>query len=189
MDSPANETLPLKKGEYLVQSGEEIPKKVRILDPGRAVVGTGEEECFDILRGDIRSAEFTLLFRNKVCHVFAEPKENGQDTGAIGLRINGKPWKGTVDDRRTQLARRFGAGPGGSSGETVIKAPMPGMVLKVLVEPGDEVQRDDGLIILEAMKMENEVRADHPGRVVKVECTAGKPVEKNARLITIHYEH
>ena len=188
MDTPANSTSALKNDEYLVQAPAQA-QKVLLHNQGWVTLGSDGEESYEILRGDPRSRQFVLLFRNRVYHVHAEPVDDKEDPGKIALTLNGKAWTGTVDDKRSMLAKRFGAGPGGRSGETIIKAPMPGMVLRILVKPGDEVQRDDGLIILEAMKMENEVRADHPGRVVRIECAEGKPVDKNAKLIIIHYEH
>jgi biotin carboxyl carrier protein len=69
-----------------------------------------------------------------------------------------------------------------SSGERVIKSPMPGRVVKVLVSVGDPVDVGQPLVVLEAMKMENEIRAPVAGTVAEVYVTAGMAVEGNAKL-------
>ena len=72
-----------------------------------------------------------------------------------------------------------------TSGDRVIKSPMPGRVVKVLVAKGDAVEVGQGLVVLEAMKMENEVRARVAGTVAEVHVTAGAAVEGNAKLVTL----
>jgi len=64
-----------------------------------------------------------------------------------------------------------------------IKAPMPGLVLEVMVSAGQTVQKGDPVLILEAMKMENVLKAPGDGTVVSVEVSKGNAVEKNAVLI------
>ncbi len=68
--------------------------------------------------------------------------------------------------------------------EQVVRSPMPGRVVKVLVSKGDVVAAGQGLVVLEAMKMENEVRARSPGTVAEVHVAPGTPVEGNAKLVT-----
>jgi biotin carboxyl carrier protein len=72
-----------------------------------------------------------------------------------------------------------------AAGERSVKAPMPGRVVKVLVVQGDSVQPGQGLVVLEAMKMENEVRARAAGTVAVVHVTVGATVEGNAKLVTM----
>jgi biotin carboxyl carrier protein len=71
------------------------------------------------------------------------------------------------------------------SGDRTVKAPMPGRVVKVLVAPGDAVAAGQGLVVLEAMKMENEVRARAEGTVAEVHVAAGAAVEGGAKLVTL----
>jgi 3-methylcrotonyl-CoA carboxylase alpha subunit len=71
------------------------------------------------------------------------------------------------------------------SGRTVVNAPMPGLVKAVLVEPGAEVSAGTRLVVLEAMKMENEITAPRAGRVTKVHIEAGTVVEAGKPLITV----
>ena len=64
-----------------------------------------------------------------------------------------------------------------------IKAPMPGLVLNVNVKEGDTVKKGDGLLVLEAMKMENLIKAQSDGKVKKIHITKGDKVEKNQNMI------
>jgi len=66
-----------------------------------------------------------------------------------------------------------------------IVAPMPGRVVKVLVAPGDAVVARQGLVVVEAMKMENELRAPRAGTVADVRVREGAPVEANVVLVVI----
>ena len=72
-----------------------------------------------------------------------------------------------------------------SGGDKTVKSPMPGRVVKVLVAKGDVVEVGQGLMVLEAMKMENEVRARVAGTVAEVHVAAGATVEGNAKLVTL----
>jgi biotin carboxyl carrier protein len=86
-------------------------------------------------------------------------------------------------------AGRFGRGGAASdqvaSGPRRIVAPMPGRVVKVLVKPGDTVDARQGLVVVEAMKMENELRAPGAGTVTEVKVTEGASVEANSVLVVI----
>lgn len=73
----------------------------------------------------------------------------------------------------------------GSTAPATIVAPMPGRVVKVLVSPGDAVQARQGLVVVEAMKMENELRAPRAGTVAEVRVREGAPVEANIVLVVI----
>jgi biotin carboxyl carrier protein len=72
-----------------------------------------------------------------------------------------------------------------SAGDKTVKAPMPGRVVKLLVARGDAVTTGQGLVVLEAMKMENEVRARADGVVADVHVSAGATVEGGAKLVTL----
>jgi biotin carboxyl carrier protein len=66
-----------------------------------------------------------------------------------------------------------------------LTAPMPGRVIRVLVEPGQTVGRGDGLVVMEAMKMENELRSPRAGRVKEVHAREGQAVETGALLVVV----
>ncbi|HEX8795600.1 MAG TPA: biotin/lipoyl-containing protein [Polyangiaceae bacterium] len=72
-----------------------------------------------------------------------------------------------------------------AGGDKVVRSPMPGRVVKVLVSKGETVEAGQGLLVLEAMKMENEVRARAGGTVAEVHVATGATVEGNAKLVTL----
>ncbi|MEO8070635.1 MAG: biotin/lipoyl-containing protein [Acidobacteriota bacterium] len=72
-----------------------------------------------------------------------------------------------------------------TTGEQRVLAPMPGRVIRVLVKPGDEVALRQGLVVVEAMKMENELTSSRPGRVREVAVTEGMSVEAGRLLVVI----
>ncbi len=75
---------------------------------------------------------------------------------------------------------------GGAQGATAVKAPMPGNIMKVNVKPGAAVKKGDVLIVLEAMKMENDICAPADGTVASVEVAQGATVETDAVLVTLN---
>lgn len=82
-------------------------------------------------------------------------------------------------------AMRSRRAPRQVSGRVEIKAAMPGRVVNVLVAAGDEVNADQGVIIVEAMKMENELKSPKAGKVLEVKVVAGQTVEKGELLLVI----
>lgn len=115
--------------------------------------------------------------------VFALPDGTLSDGNAIeGVSLG-------IESERERIIRvRFqGTTLSGTiqAGSYVIKAPMPGLVRAVNVRPGDEVERTSIVLILEAMKMENNILANAKGRVTRVLVEQGSSVEKNASLIEI----
>ena len=72
-----------------------------------------------------------------------------------------------------------------AEGPQEIVAPMPGKIVKILVTEGQEVSRDQGLLVMEAMKMQNEIRAPRAGRIERVYMEEGRGVESGARLLRL----
>jgi len=84
------------------------------------------------------------------------------------------------------FGRQKKEGPGGSgAGPQRVTAPMPGKIVRVLVKPGDLVKAKQGLVVVEAMKMENELRAARDGRVREVPAAEGQSVEAGAVLLVV----
>ena len=88
----------------------------------------------------------------------------------------------TIDDPRRLAQAASGQGSGGSA---TLKAPMPGKVVEALVAKGDKVSEGQGILVIEAMKMQNEVTETRDGVVVKVEVTAGESVSPGQTLAVI----
>jgi biotin carboxyl carrier protein len=89
-----------------------------------------------------------------------------------------------IDERRRAIRDMAGAGAA-STGPSPLVAPMPGLVVRINVKAGDQVQPGQALVVMEAMKMENELRATTPGFVVAIRVEPGAAVEKGATLIEL----
>jgi biotin carboxyl carrier protein len=101
------------------------------------------------------------------------------------LRINGSNFKVKLADRFDQLIEKMGLSKQASAKIKDIKAPMPGLVLEIQVEVGQEVSQGQSLLILEAMKMENIIKSPGDGIVRSIHVEKGNPVEKNHLLIEL----
>ena len=97
--------------------------------------------------------------------------------------VNGSRFSFSLADPRSLAAQR-GASAGGSGARSV-KAPMPGRVVRVLVAAGDLVQEAQGLVAIEAMKMQNELKSPKAGRVVRVAVAMGETVAAGDVLVVI----
>ncbi len=100
----------------------------------------------------------------------------------IGVIASGHRSYVRVESDR-QRAASAAAAHGGGGVDDLVKSPMPGRVVRVLVAVGDEVAVGQPLVVIEAMKMENELRAKRAGRIAEVVTTAGATVESNAKLL------
>jgi biotin carboxyl carrier protein len=103
--------------------------------------------------------------------------------GAAGERLEVE----VQDDRSKQIETLTGQGRKASVGG-VVKAPMPGLVVRVEVSEGTVVEAGEALVVVEAMKMENELRASDKGVVERIHVKAGDRVEKGAPLVTLSGE-
>jgi pyruvate carboxylase subunit B len=88
-----------------------------------------------------------------------------------------------VVDERTRAIRALTGRSGAAAGPRPVRAPMPGLVVRVEVEAGQSVVAGQGVVIMEAMKMENELRAETGGVVARVHAVPGAAVEKGAVLV------
>jgi acetyl/propionyl-CoA carboxylase alpha subunit len=110
-------------------------------------------------------------------------RSSGRGQWLLGL--GGDRWEADVVDERTRHIRSLTAGADAARGPATLRAPMPGLVVRVLVEPGMEVAGGSGVVVLEAMKMENELKAPAAGVVGAVLVKAGEPVEKGQPLVEL----
>ena len=94
---------------------------------------------------------------------------------------NGLAHRVTLFDERARRAGRSAQGPG----DKEIRAIMPGKVVALLVEVGHHVEQGQGMLVIEAMKMENEIGAPRGGKIKSIEVKPGQPVETGARLLVL----
>ena len=103
--------------------------------------------------------------------------------GAWTVYLDGRQWEATVVDAGASERGKDPAKAGSSAVAGVVRAPMPGMVVRWEVEEGQTVNQGDGLVVLEAMKMENDIRAKGRGVVRRILIESGKAVEKGTALL------
>ena len=106
------------------------------------------------------------------------------EDGLYIVDVWGESYQIRVEEETRHIIRTRGGAAGGDRGQTV-KAPMPGRVTQVAVRPGDQVKAGDPLLVIEAMKMENEFRASVSGTVTDVRAQAGQAVNAGDVLLVI----
>lgn len=105
----------------------------------------------------------------------------GAVNGALVLHLKEGTLEATVGGRRRYGARAVED----AAGAQRVTAPMPGKILRVLVQTGDEVRAGQGLVVMEAMKMANELRSPKQGRVTEVAAREGASVEAGRLLVVV----
>ena len=109
----------------------------------------------------------------------------GATRGSYTLWVDGWRFDGDALDERTRAIREITAAASKSTGPAPVLAPMPGMIVRVSIAVGDQVQAGQGLVVMEAMKMENELRASASGRVKSILASPGTAVEKGTLLVEL----
>lgn len=102
-----------------------------------------------------------------------------------GLHLRGRRFEVEAVDERARAIREMTGSGSGPTGPRPIRAPMPGLVVKVEVAEGARVDVGQGVVIVEAMKMENELKAEGPGIVTRIHVSPGEAVEKDQVLIEL----
>lgn len=125
----------------------------------------------------------SILFNNKSYTALVEKTD--LKNKEMVLRINGQVHKVAIKEPIDQLLSSMGLDLKAMQKVEPVKAPMPGMILKILVEPGQQINKGDGLLILEAMKMENVLKAGGPATVKAIKVEEKTAVEKGTILIEL----
>lgn len=137
-----------------------------------------------LVKGDlikINPYQYHVLFKGKSYNVDVVKLNTEEKT--LVLKINSVKFNLQLKDKYDELLHTLGLDNLASKKVNEIKAPMPGMVLKVLVKEGDDVKKGDALLVLEAMKMENILKSPTEGTIKKIAALTGTAVEKNQLLI------
>lgn len=109
--------------------------------------------------------------------------ERSDDGKTFTLKINGQLLELNAKDHYDLLLEQMGMSASNTAKASKLKAPMPGKVLDVMVQSGQTVAKGEGLLVLEAMKMENVLKAEQEGIIKSVNVSVGDAVEKNNVLI------
>lgn len=103
----------------------------------------------------------------------------------LEVMVKGRLYHSKVEDERERRLRAASGGVVAQSGPFQLKAPMPGLVVAVSVEVGQEVKKGDVLLILESMKMQNELKSPRDGTVGRIQVAAGDSVEQRQKMLTV----
>jgi biotin carboxyl carrier protein len=104
---------------------------------------------------------------------------------ALMVLVDGQPFRVEIQEEQERRLRAAAGKGEVKAGKRAVTAPMPGKVVRLLVRPGDAVRPGDGLIVMEAMKMENELKASAGGTVKEVRVEEGKAVNGGDVLVVI----
>jgi len=142
-----------------------------------------------MLNGHAVNADVVKLDKNKFHVIINNSSYNiellAKDENAKNqiILVNGQKQSVEIKDKYDDLLKQLGMDKLMGNKSNLLKAPMPGLVLKVLVTEGQAVKKGDGLLILEAMKMENIIKATSDGIVKKIHIEEKNILDKNQKMI------
>jgi biotin carboxyl carrier protein len=163
--------------------GSEREITVEKLDGARVrVTHGGRERVYEAVRvaGSARASTWSLLPEGGGRQALVDVDGNAPD---LNVTIDNKSVPLKLQSARAKVAGR--AAPPPKAGPSAVQSPMPGKVVKVLVAVGDEVKAGQGVVVVEAMKMENELKSPKDGKVKAVAVKEGQAVEAGQNLVTL----
>ncbi|MFC3561547.1 acetyl-CoA carboxylase biotin carboxyl carrier protein subunit [Pedobacter jamesrossensis] len=162
---------------YKIKVNDKFPFDVDPRDSDLLI--NGESISIDIC--DIGIISNHVIYNNKSFNTELVEVNKAEKTCLI--KVNGNTYKVQVEDQFDRLLKQLGLDNLATNKIAEVKAPMPGLVLNVIVQEGAEIKKGDNLLVLEAMKMENILKSSTDGVVKKVLVKQGDKVEKNQILI------
>jgi len=151
---------------------------VELLDDKRVSVnGNTYKVDFETVSGQ---PVYSLIVNGKSHEAYVQ---EGDDDWQVLLR--GRQYSAMVEDEREKRLRAAAGGGVTETGEYHLKAPMPGLVVAIPVEEGQEVKKGDVLLILESMKMQNELKAPRDGVVSRIKVKPGESVEQKQSILDV----
>jgi len=157
-------------------SGQE---PVTVENSAEGLLLNGQAFNWDIVEASENA--FHAIFNNRSYEL--EVVKADFEAKSFTIKINGKVVEVTAKDRFDLLLEKMGMSDLASQKVNDMKAPMPGLILDILIQPGDQINKGDKLLILEAMKMENILKAPADAIVKEVKVEKGQNVEKNQLLL------
>ncbi len=166
-------TLTVGKEQYEVEFTSQ--------DGAMSLVWEGQSHALDIR--EVEPGCYSILMEGRSMEVLLDPVKSADPDshGYRALMASGSYEFALADPRRALLA----GGSAGAAGGGTLTAPMPGKVVKVLVAQGDSVQEGQTLLILEAMKMQNEYKSPAAGRVARLHVQEGSTVETASPMVEL----
>ena len=142
-------------------------------------LNTSDVSKADIIK--ISKEKYHAIHKNK--SIIANIIKANYDSKSYKIKVNNNTYNININNDLDNLIREMGFEVGASKLVNEIKAPMPGLILDILVEAGQEVNENDALLILEAMKMENIITSPRNGAIKTISVAKGNAVDKNELLI------
>lgn len=139
----------------------------------------GEQRAVDFLT--LGPSLYSVITDTKSVELVIE-----EEKGKYEIQMGGRLYEGMVLDERAMLMAQRRGGITVSSGE--LRSPMPGLIIAVLLTEGERVEAGQTVVILESMKMQNELKATISGVISSVHVQAGQTVDKDAVLVNINAE-
>ncbi len=183
MDSVVNETKRFARKSYICRMYTTKVNNREFHITFDAAYKTIDGKAFDADILEFKKGKFHIIRDNR--SVAAEVVSMNTEEKSFVIKVNNHTYNISVKDKYDDLLHAMGIDVAGGKKVNDIKAPMPGMVLKVMVESGQKIQKGDALIVLEAMKMENILKAPSDGVIKKILITKGDKVEKNQVLVNL----
>ena len=166
--------------KYIVDVGGKRIEVERIGETVRVDGGPAQRASLTTLDG---VPMLLLLIGAEPQQVHRVTAHRDEARGCYTVNVDGRRFTVEALDERTRAIRDLSAAREGPSGPRPLVAPMPGLIVKVHVAPGDRVVAGQGAVAMEAMKMENELRVPAAGRVKTVHARVGEAVEKGMVLV------
>ncbi|HEA21871.1 MAG TPA: biotin/lipoyl-binding protein [Pricia antarctica] len=129
----------------------------------------------------IKGSDFHVLKNNSAFNV--RLIESNFESQKLSLSVNGNVYHVEINDENDQMVQQMGLLTNTSQDVQDVKAPMPGLIIEILVEPGQTVEEGTPLLILSAMKMENQILARDSGKIKAIAVSVGDAVEKSQLVI------
>jgi biotin carboxyl carrier protein len=152
-------------------------QRVDINHSGKSLNG----KLFDADISETKKGKFHIVRNNRSYN--AEIIDADLEKKSFLIKVNNRLYHVSVKDRYDDLLHEMGFDINQSKKGGDMKAPMPGLVLSIMVSPGQQIKAGDAILVLEAMKMENVLKAHADGEVKKIIVKKGDKVEKNQVMI------
>jgi biotin carboxyl carrier protein len=147
------------------------------------------EEGQITLNGEIIDADMRQTLDTTMYSIIVDNQSHdlrlSEGEGFYIVQVSGEIFEVVVEDERTRRLAGIKSSSAAITGEVLIKAPMPGVVIEIPVKQGQQVKRGEVVVILESMKMQNEFKTPRDGTVHAIRVGPGDKVEQNAILLTI----
>ena len=152
--------------------------QIEILSESRVIInGTSHEIDFETLK---QGASCSLLVDGKSY----EPN-TFQENGGWEILLQGRRFNVQVEDERERRLRLASGKTTLEKGKFILQSPMPGLVIDIPVKVGDQVEKGDVLVILESMKMQNELTAPRAGKITRIQTNVNDHVERKENLLVL----